>query len=54
MLEDIGNHNNNEISNNNKKKTILLVTDNIQHYQQHFNKYNINYFNITLVNWNDI
>ena len=54
MLEDIGNHNNNEISTNNKKKTILLVTDNIQHYQQHFNKYNINYFNITLVNWNDI
>lgn len=37
-----------------QKKTILLVTDNIQHYQQHFNKYNINYFNITLVNWNDI
>ena len=54
MSDDIGNHNNNEISNNNKKKTILLVTDNIQHYQQHFNKYNINYFNITLVNWNDI
>lgn len=54
MLEDIGNHNNNEISNNNKKKTILLVTDNIQHYQQHFNNYNINNYKITLVNWNDI
>ena len=54
MLEDIGNHNNNEISTNNKKKTILLVTDNIQHYQQHFNNYNINYYKITLVNWNDI
>ena len=52
MSEDIGNYNNNEISHN-KKKTILLVTDNIQHYQQHFNKYNINYY-ITLVNWNDI
>jgi hypothetical protein len=54
MLEDIGNHNTNEISNNNKKKTILLVTDNIQHYQQHFNNYNINKYKITLVNWNDI
>jgi hypothetical protein len=54
MSEDSGNHNNNEISNNNKKKTILLVTDNIQHYQQHFNNYNINYYKITLVNWNDI
>jgi hypothetical protein len=54
MSEDIGNHNNKEISNNNKKKTILLVTDNIQHYQQHFNNYNINYYKITLVNWNDI
>ena len=54
MLEDIGNQNNNEISNNNKKKTILLVTDNIQHYQQQFNKYNINNYKITLVNWNDI
>ncbi|MGI0051836.1 MAG: hypothetical protein ACRD8K_08875 [Nitrososphaeraceae archaeon] len=54
MSEDIGNHNNNEISNNNKKKTILLVTDNIQHYQQHFNNYNINYYKITFINWNDI
>src|ERR671910_790747 len=53
MLEDIGNHNNNEISNN-KKKTILLVTDNIQHYQQQFNNYNINNYKITFVNWNDV
>ncbi len=35
MLEDIG-KNNNKIPNNNK--TILLITDNIQHYQQQFNK----------------
>lgn len=53
MLEDIGNHNNNEISNN-KKKTVLLVTDNIQHYQQQFNNYNINNYKITFVNWNDV
>ena len=31
-----------------------LVTDNIQHYQQHFNNYNINNYKITLVNWHDI
>src|SRR5687768_11453576 len=51
MLEDIR-KNNNEIPNNNK--TILLVTDNIQHYQQHFNNYNINNYKITFINWNDI
>jgi hypothetical protein len=51
MLEDIG-KNNNEISNNNK--TILLVTDNIQHYQQQFNKHNINHYKITFINWNDV
>lgn len=45
MLEDIEKNNN---------KTILLVTDNIQHYQQQFNKYNINNYKITLVNWNDV
>jgi hypothetical protein len=45
MLEDIEKNNN---------KTILLVTDNIQHYQQQFNKYNINNYKITFVNWNDI
>ena len=53
MLEDIRkNSNNNEIPNNNK--TILLVTDNIQHYQQQFNNYNINHYKITFINWNDI
>lgn len=53
MLEPVENHNNQENSNN-KKKTILLVTNNIQHYQQNFNNYNIHNYNITLVNWNDI
>ncbi|MGE5634923.1 MAG: hypothetical protein ACM3VV_06790, partial [Deltaproteobacteria bacterium] len=51
MLEGIG-KNNNKIPNNNK--TILLITDNIQHYQQQFNKYNINNYKITFVNWNDV
>lgn len=45
MLEDVRNNN---------KKTLLLVTDNIQHYQQHFNNYNITNYKIILVNWNDI
>ena len=45
MLEDIEKNNN---------KTILLVTDNIQHYQQQFNKYNINNYRITFVKWNDV
>ena len=51
MLEDTG-KNNNEITNNNK--TILLVTDDIQHYQQQFNNYNINNYKITFINWNGI
>jgi hypothetical protein len=51
MLEDTG-KNNNEISNNNK--TILLVTDDIQHYQQQFNKHNINHYKIIFINWNDV
>ena len=41
-------------NNNNNKKSILLVTDNIQHYQQQFNNYNINNYKITFVNWNDV
>ena len=41
-------------NNNNNKKSILLVTDNIQHYQQQFNNYNINNYKITFANWNDI
>jgi hypothetical protein len=53
MLEDIGKNNKNKIPNNNNK-IILLVTDNIQHYQQHFNNYNINNYKITFVNWKDI
>ncbi|MFB5600424.1 MAG: MEDS domain-containing protein [Nitrososphaeraceae archaeon] len=52
MFNYIGN--NYEISNNYKKKTILLVTDNIQHYQQEFNNYNINNYKVTFVNWDDI
>ena len=53
MLEDIR-KNNNGIPNNINNKTILLVTDNILHYQQHFNNYNINNYKITFINWNDI
>lgn len=55
MVEDIvkNNCNNNEISNKNKK-AILLVTNNIQHYQQEFNNYNINNYEIIFVNWNDV
>src|SRR5688572_15221893 len=53
MLEDIG-KNNNGIPNNINNKTILLVTDDIQHYQQQFNNYNINNYKITFINWNDI
>jgi hypothetical protein len=56
MLEDME-KNNNKISNNNNnnnKKTILLVTDNIKHYQQQFNNYNINNYKITFVNWNEV
>ena len=49
MLEDTGKNNN-----NNNNKTILLVTDNIKHYNQQFNNYNINNYRITLVKWNDI
>ena len=52
MLEDIG-KNNNEIPDSNNN-TILLVTDDIQHYQQQFNNYNINNYKITFINWNDI
>jgi hypothetical protein len=53
MLEDIG-KNNNDNPNNINNNTILLVTDNIQHYQQHFNNYNINNYKIIFINWNDI
>lgn len=51
MVEDIGRDNN---PNNSNNKTIILVTDNIEHYQQQFNNYNINNYKITLVNWNDV
>ena len=40
--------------NNNNNKTILLVTNNIQHYQQQFNDYNINNYKISFANWNNI
>jgi hypothetical protein len=40
--------------NNKKDKTILLTTNNIQHYQQQFDGYNINDYKISFANWNDI
>jgi hypothetical protein len=55
MSEDIGmNKHNNVIPNNDKIKSILLVTDNTNHYQQLFNKYNLNNYRKILVDWNDI
>ena len=55
MSEDIGtNKHNNTIPNNYTIKSILLVTDNTNHYQQLFNKYNLTNYRKILVDWNDI